>query len=496
MNNKIVLISFCNPKQIGVKYLQASLEENGFEVLVIALKKYNSKKPGRLTGTELRILEECITEFKPLFVGISVNTSFNLELVSIVAKMLDKLGITSLWGGVFPTIEPDKAFEFGAKLIIAGEGEDAIVEFAKALRSGSNISDVPNLIRKVDSKILSNPLLPLKKSVDDYGMPKPCSKNRILLDNDKIQPRDPNLDSYGYELSATRGCPFECSYCSSVCLKRMYNDKNFVRHRSVGHLLSELSEAKRQISKLRFVHFWDEIFPDKKEWIDEFSKRYRSEIGLPFEVWGHPLRINEYTIKKLVQAGLYEITVGIQSGSERVRREVFNRFESEKQILRSSEILSSCGVPNVVYDFMLRHPFETLDDIKETYTLCMKLKPPFSLQLHGLGFLPGTDICNKAVESGIYTKEQLESLMYGTADEVYNSFWGVSSDEERDFWYNLIYLTQFPAFRNKTKIYASNPEKYKAITQRSVKKARILEKIRYYYKKSKIFFRLCTPIKE
>ncbi|HBL85226.1 MAG: hypothetical protein A2Y17_03260 [Clostridiales bacterium GWF2_38_85] len=489
MNKNVVLISFYNPKQIGVKYLEAALKKSGYNPTIIAIKKYNSKHLNDITAKEINLLKELIRKINPIFVGFSVMSSFNLETVKKVQQAVKECGFLTIWGGVLVTLIPKKAFENGADYVISGEGEEAIVQFADSIASGNSPDNLPNIIYYKENKLIKNELLPLKETADEYGLPEACNNNRILIDNNRIIYKDQNLNSYGYEISATRGCPFSCSYCSSVNLRRLYTGQKYVKFRSVENLMSELNDAKKHIKKLRFIHFWDEIFPDDKSWIDEFTSRYKNGIGLPFEIWGHPLKIKEYTIMKLVEAGLFEITVGIQSGSEYIRRDIFNRYETEQQILKASKILQSCGVPNIVYDFMLRHPFETLEDLKKSYELCMKLYPPFSLQLHGLGFLPGTDICQIAIDKKIYSEEELNGIMFGNSDTIYKNFWGnINNNEEINFWYNLIYLTQFNGYRNKTKLYSSDFEKYKILVTNNVKAASKIEKFNYYLKKSKIYF--------
>lgn len=174
LNKTVVLITFYNPKQIGVKFLQAALENNGYNVLVIALKGYNSQRLTMPTQNEIELLKQQIKAANPLFVGISVNSSFVLEAAALVQKELASLNITTLWGGVFPTLMPEKAFEAGADYVIAGEGEDAIVVFANTFYQRQDLIAVPNLVYKLDGEIIKNLLLPLKKDIDSYGKPQAC----------------------------------------------------------------------------------------------------------------------------------------------------------------------------------------------------------------------------------------------------------------------------------------------------------------------------------
>ena len=78
-------------------------------------------------------------------------------------------------------------------------------------------------------------------------------------------------------------------------------------------------------------------------------------------------------------------------------------------------------MPWVSYDFMLQHPFESLEDLKETYFLVKELPGRYVLQLHGLNFLPGTDIVSMAVEQGLFTQAELDRIMFATMEEQFGA---------------------------------------------------------------------------
>jgi len=319
-----------------------------------------------------------------------------------------------------------------------------------ALIAGRDPSDVQNLAYRKNDTVIINPLRPLIQDLDSLGYPGIGQDNVYFINSDKLTEKDPIINSLTYETTASRGCPFACSYCSSINLKRLYVGKGkFVRFRSVDNVMQELKEAKEKIKRLKLIHFWDEIFTDDIDWIEEFKVRYRKEVGIPFTIWGHPLRIGEETIKNLVDAGLYHIVVGIQSGSARVRKEIFHRAETQEQIIDASRIISKCKVPVVSYDFILQHPFESVDDLKETFELCLKLEPPFDLNLHGLYFLPGTDIVDMAISEGLFSHDYMERKMYGSIQEQYDIYWGIGSGklDEARLWSALIYMTQFRSLR-------------------------------------------------
>lgn len=485
--NSILLISFHNQKALGIRYLERSLKKAGYEVNLVFFKGFNSIKPGKCSDNELQLLKELVAKLQPQIIGLSVMTSLYLETVYAVNEMLkSSFSIPIVWGGVYATLFPERSLE-RADFVIRGEGEDCIVEFADSLVNGTPYEHIQNLAYKTDSKCIVNEVRPIRQNLDELGYPEIGGENKYFIQDDTLTNSDPVLNALSFELTASRGCPFVCSYCCSVNLKRVYQGKgHYVRFRSVSSVMEELREAKAKIKNLKVIHFWDEIFSDEENWVDEFVSRYKKEINLPFEIWGHPLKSDRNLIKKLVGAGLYKVVMGIQSGSPRVRKEIFHRVEKQEEIIAASKTLSECKVPQVIFDFMLQHPFETTEDIKETYELCMKLARPFELQLHGLNFLPGTDIVDMAIKMNIVSSEDMEKIMYSPIQDQYNMYWGYeNNDIMSNFWYALTYMTQFGITRPISEYLAARhkSEKHVKLALKLYNAFKPLSRLRYYYKK-------------
>ena len=466
-NRSVLLLVLHNTKALGVGFLEKALTDAGYDVTIGFFKSFSSVNPKQATPEELELLCGLVREVNPGFIGLSVISSQYLETVFTVNDTLrDNFDIPVVWGSVFATLFPEKCLE-NTKYVLRGEGEGPIVSLADALLGGKGgIEDVPNLSYIKDGKIVHNPMAPLCANLDELGYPAIGGKNRYFINAGKMTKGDPMLDSMSYETSASRGCPFNCSYCCSSNLRKVYAGQKYLRFRSVDSLMTELVEAKSKLKKLKYIHFWDEIFSNEPGWVDEFARRYKKEINLPFEIWVHPLMLNEDVIRKLVSVGLFQIVMGIQSGSPRVRKDIFRRNEKQEDILRAAEIFKRCKVPHVVYDFILRHDFETWEDLKITYELCAKLPLPFELQLHGLNFFHGIDIVDMAIERGLYTREELDAVMSGPMAVQYGTYWGQDSkDDMTNFWYGLVYLTQFGSGRRMARRYAGKADSPEAVAK-------------------------------
>jgi radical SAM superfamily enzyme YgiQ (UPF0313 family) len=274
----------------------------------------------------------------------------------------------------------------------------------------------------------------------------------FYINDNQIRNIDPHSVSHSYETTTSRGCPNRCSYCSNSSIFNLYKGKGkYIRQRSADDVINEIKNIRAQNHGLQMLRFWDEIFPWDTDWVHVFAERYKKEIGLPFEVWGHPRLSAGPGIKKLVDAGLSKIVIGVQSGCPHVRKEIYTRSETQDEILACAKTLSEAKIPIVVYDFILGHPFETENDLRETLSLCRKLAKPFRLQLHGLTFLPGTPIEQIAVEKGVKTWEEIRAEQARPLKEQYHGlhWWRAGKGGEQDpikiYWYTLIFLTQFPS---------------------------------------------------
>ena len=479
VSNAILLISVYNPKSLSVKHIETALTYAGYDVSVIYFKNINFSNPKSATDKEFELLKTLVREKKPLAIGLSVMASFFMETIELVNNALkSEFDIPIVWGGIYPTMFADKCME-SADFVIRGEGEEAFIELADTLKNfprgkqegddaaiacsnrtqaavteSDKYAQIKNLVyRKDDGSIVSNDLRDLMVDLDKFGLSVIGNDNKYLIDNDTVTNRDPLLDAYCYDTSGSRGCPNACSFCCSGALKRITAGKGkAVRVRKPDKLIEELVHAKSKMRKLKYIRFYDEIFPDDEAWIDEFIAGYKKKINLPFEIWGHPMRVKEVIMKKLVSIGLYKITVGMQTGSPFIRKEIFNRPEKQENIINASKALVNAKVPDVVYDLMVRHCFETHETLRETLQLCLELKLPFALQMHGLNYLPGTPIVQKALDMNFFTPEEMDNLMHAPVKEQYAMYWKhENSDAKMNYIYKLLFLTQLSCFRKTVK---------------------------------------------
>ena len=449
-NTKPLFIGLYDTGLLGIRYLSSTLKSHGYDVKLIFLKSFNSYSVDEPTEMEYGLLYKTIKEINPTYIGISIMSTFYLSVAQRIVREIKEFSDTKIIiGGAYATLFPEKCLEI-TDIICRGEGEDTILEFTNALETEKPFDHISNIGTKTANGIQINDIRPLETNLNKQPPPDFGGENMYYINGDKLMKGDPQGRSHSYELTTSRGCPNKCSYCSTGSIRKLYEGKGpFIRQRSVADVMAELLDVKKKNPGLQKLRFWDEIFPWNKEWVLEFAKEYKTKIGLPFEAWGHPrITSDPVCIKAMVDAGLSKIVIGIQSGCPTVRKDIYMRDETQEHIYNCAKVLSNAKVPLVIYDFILGHPFETSDDLKETLELCRKLTKPFRLQLHGLSFLPGTPIEDIAVERGVKTWEEIHAEQARPLKEQYHSmaWWRQghgAQDTEKVYWYSLIYLTQF-----------------------------------------------------
>jgi radical SAM superfamily enzyme YgiQ (UPF0313 family) len=179
------------------------------------------------------------------------------------------------------------------------------------------------------------------------------------------------------------------------------------RHRSIEHVKSEILVVKEKLTNVKSINFYDEIFSPKLDWIREFFTWYKEEINIDFYCFFFPGTCSDEKCEILAAAGMKGVWIGIQSGSARVRKEIFKRFHPNKKLIEQANIFHKHGV-SVRYDFILDNPFESFEESLETIYLMLKLPQPYSVNLFSLKYFPNTQIAQMAIDAGIITKDDLD----------------------------------------------------------------------------------------
>lgn len=438
----IVLVSLYNLEAPSVRTLHAILKNADFKITSLFFKRKEFDNSfSKYSSSEIDYLVGQIKSLDPSIVGISVMSAF-FDLASLVTKKIkEQTSALVIWGGIHPTIRPEQCLDV-ADIVCVGEGEGPVLELAQRISKGEEINNTQNLWIKNNQGIIKNELRPLIQDLDSIPFPDYSSDNKYVIEGNNKFPCNYNdvIRHLGMYFMTSRGCPFSCTYCVNSVLRNIYKDKGkFIRQRSVDNVILELEYLKKNYN-ISFVHFQDEIFAIDKEWLKEFELKYKKSIGISFSCYVRAGFTKEDRLQLLKDAGCARIQIGIQSGSERIKRLYFGRTDTSEEIIGLTKAVHDLKMDCAV-DILMENPLETEEDRQETLALLLKLPKPFFLNTHTLTHFPEYELTKFLLKNKLISEGDIE----GTKKESFESNrWNPFLDSKRDkinmFWNCLYFL--------------------------------------------------------
>ena len=367
--------------QHGVGTLLAVLKKSGHTPKLIYVHDELSREE----------LIEKTSSFGPGLVAISTVSNQYHRSKMYAEWLKEKFDTPIVIGGMHATLAPEEVIKENCfDILCVGEGEGAIVELADAIENGQDISTILNLWVKKDNKVIKNEVRPLTEDLDALPF-----VDRETFHFDKILKAQDGKCS----MLSGRGCPFGCTYCANEGIRSLYKGKgNYVRMRSVEHVLSEMREILKNYNVTKW-EFNDDIFTLKRKWMEEFCELYGAEFNIPFDVNVRVETVDRQALAILKNAGCDLIRIGVESGSERVRKLLMKRNMTNAQIERVFEDAESVGLKTWSFN-MVGLPGETRQDADETIRLNEKLCPDH-MQVSVFNPYPGTKLYDKCIEDGL-----------------------------------------------------------------------------------------------
>lgn len=399
----------CSILDIGVTCLATFINErtdHQANILDYSFKRKNWKE----------YLKRELDEFNPDVIGITTTSLFMRYVRMTIEEIRSKYSeiIPIVLGGYHATLNPESAIqEKGVDAIIHGEGEYIIADYLDALSEGKPLNNITGLWYKKDGKVFKNPKRPWVEDINSLPIP-----NYDLWED---------IDKYFYFVGqlwfmGTRGCPFKCSNCSEEPMNKALPGRRFRVRNPRGYV----KEIKYQWLKykdrgLRMAHPFDAVFTANAQWVEEFCDEYKKQ-GLagkhPFSVFTHGATSQEEKIKALAEAGCKEVRIGVESGNERIRNEIYNKHATNKQFREAFGLFRKYGIHTIAYN-MLGGPTETKKTMWETYNFNKELdpqKPIFFIfrPLPATAILSRVDGLGEEIDAAAMSHE-IDTLHWGAA---------------------------------------------------------------------------------
>lgn len=377
--------------QLGISYLSSILKRDGHSTELLVL---SSERP----AAALAHAAEAARRSQPdvvAFTCVSTQYPFIDDVARTIKRALP--GAYLVIGGPHASLSPEAPAQSVFDAVCIGEGDEAMSELVAELAAGRRPSRIANMWHKgADGSVERNPTRPFLQDLDRLPLP----------DRGMWLPwiHHSHFDTPSILLG--RGCPHSCAYCSNHALRRLASGA-YVRYRSPASIVEEIDEVARRFLRAdRCIYLEVETIGFDKKWTLELCdalRRYNETLARPLKFFCNyrvsPRSLDPEVFRALAAAGFGRLNIGLESGSERVRRDVLRRDYSNRDFFRAVQLARGSGIEVNLFN-MIGIPGETLDDHLETVRLNREVRPSYSYTSIFFPY-PGTDLHRACAERGL-----------------------------------------------------------------------------------------------
>jgi anaerobic magnesium-protoporphyrin IX monomethyl ester cyclase len=333
------------------------------------------------------IISDTIDKEKPDLIGFSCMTGIHIKILELIKSIKRTYTIPIILGGPHPTFFPEIINSGDVDIICRGEGEFALIDLLNSIEKRIDYNKIENLWVKDGDLIHKNEMRPLAYPLDIIPM-----IDWSCYDGS-------NIKLFPAVMIPIRGCPFSCTYCFNEKYRALYShSKKYVRHFSVQRAIAELKVTLEFFSPQSPIIFTSDSFGIDLSWMEDFFREYSKITTLPFVVLLRPELASEKCIGILKKYNCFSVAIGVESGSERVRKEILNRNYSNQDLLEVAERLHNAGLKFRTYN-IIGLPTESTDEMFETIEINISMKTDYPRPSIFSPF-PGTQLTKKAIEMG------------------------------------------------------------------------------------------------
>jgi anaerobic magnesium-protoporphyrin IX monomethyl ester cyclase len=372
---------------IGLFYIGAVLKDNHYNVEI--LNWHDIKK------TPEKIKDILISK-NPDLIGMSIvhaNRWGGIEIAGIAKSINPEIKI--VFGGIGATFLYEHLLTHFEEIdfCVLGEGEYAFLKLVQWLESkGNSIPDqISGIAYRKENKIVYNPSQDLIKNLDDLP--------------------DPARYFTFQHVCLSRGCPGNCNFCGSPSFW-----KHRVRFHSAKYFVDQLERLNQK--GIHFFYVSDDTFALKKDLVIKVCEEIcRRKLYISWAAICRIADINEHVLYHMRKAGCVQISYGIESGSEKIRK-YLNKPINTEMIKKVFSLTIAYGILPRAY-FIYGCPEETSETIGETIDLIRDIKP-LAAVFYILDIFPGTKLykdwqIQKDVDDDIW-KKRIEDILYFETD--------------------------------------------------------------------------------
>jgi radical SAM superfamily enzyme YgiQ (UPF0313 family) len=380
---------------LGIAMLAASLREAGYPANLLDI-------PGEGMSDSDTIAYLTSNRFE--HIGFSANV-FAVDNAIRLARMVKEKypqTVTSL-GGPCTVFATEQILKYADcfDLIVGGEGEQVVVDIARAIEAGETPTDVAGTVFVSADGMKTNP--EAKPLIMDE-LPRPAL-DLLPVSSYRLHPP---FGAYPPALivETARGCPFRCTFCTLP--------KN-IRMRSAELVVEDVSRLVKDYN-LREIHFVDPTFTFNRERTLAIAEGLiRADLNIHWTCKTRCDLVDQEMLEVMAKSGCYTISYGVESATQSVL-DSLKKDVTVEQIYSSLRETKAAGIRTLAY-MLIGAPGETDETIETMIGMVRELKPDYALYGELLPD-PCSEITDAAIAKGIFDESKLLDYYLGGEKEL------------------------------------------------------------------------------
>jgi len=364
------------PFPVRLAYATSVLKKNGYEAYIIDA-----------TASEMdrKQFIKCFKEIMPdLLIWETTPSSFEYDIktMKILRKINSKLLVIASGYHATPTYK--ECLKAGYDFVIVGECEYSILDLVRYLNKETK--KFPKGVAVKGHKFFPREII---KNIDELPWPE-----RDSLPMEKYN--DPKLSGFNVVLVSSRGCPYQCSFCT---VNIYYGKRNY-----------RIRNPKKVVDEMEFL--WKKYKPDELYFDDDnFTVNEQHVFGICKEIINRGLKlrwncmsdakISKKLLRIMKESGCTGITIGAESADDNVLK-YLSKGVRQKDII---EFVENCRKLKIRTHlcWVLGLPNSTKESDMKTIEFAINI-PSDTLQFSICVPHPGTEMYNFCIKNGYLEK--------------------------------------------------------------------------------------------
>ena len=373
---------------LGILFLAAVTRQNGFPTLLVDAAALNLDSDALLAR---------VRAARPNVLGLSATTFSIFHAAAFAARVREIFPkITVIIGGPHVSAAPQETMERFPEfdLAVLGEGEETIAELLKVLDSGGDLAQVSGIVMRRADGIITTRRRTFLADLDTLPYP---AWDFLEGFPERYPPATFKVKQLpAASLVTSRGCPNRCIFCDRSVFGS--NCHAFSAEYVIGMLRYLVEEFG-----IREFSFEDDTFTTFKKRLVAICEGIISlGMNISWSCLGRVNGIDAETLALMKRAGCWQISFGIESGSQEILTTIHKNVTLE-QIERAVGLCRAAGILSKGF-FIVGHPGETRQTLRQSLDFALRL-PLDDISVTMLTPFPGTEIYERAAEFGQFDRD-------------------------------------------------------------------------------------------